>query len=71
MVYYEQIADKVWNIYRTENKRQIAQQIRRLKEWTLKNVPTCAMKENVLKLCNKKEKWLAHFDAPSAYQTSA
>ena len=49
----------------------MAQQIRRLKEWTLKNVPACPMKENVLKLCNKKKKWLAHFDAPSAYRTSA
>ena len=71
IVYYEQIADKVWNIYRTQSKQQMAQQIRRLKEWTLKNVPACPMKENVLKLCNKKKKWLAHFDAPSAYRTSA
>jgi len=29
------------------------------------------MKDNLLKLCAKKNKWLAHFDTPSAYRTSA
>lgn len=69
--FYEVAADKIWNIYRTESKRQMAQQIRRLKEWAKKNLPTCAMKDNLLKLCKKKDRWLAHFDAPSAYRTSA
>jgi len=69
--YYDKAADKVWNIYRAENKRQMSQQIRRLREWTIENVPACAMKDNILKLCKKKGKWLAHFDAPTAYRTSA
>lgn len=69
--YYDKVADKIWDIYHTENKRQMSQQIRRLREWTSKNIPACAMKNNVLKLCKKKVKWLAHFDAPSAYRTSA
>lgn len=69
--YYDMAADKVWDIYRTENKRQMAQQIRRLREWVKKTLPFCAMKDNLLKLCKKKNKWLAHFDAPTAYRTSA
>jgi len=69
--FYEIAADKIWNIYRTESKRQMAQQIRRLREWTKKQLPACAMKDNLLKLCKKKDRWLAHFDAPSAYRTSA
>ena len=59
MDYYETVADKIWNIYRTESKRQMAQQIRRLREWVSKNVPTCAMKDNILKLCKKRVKWLS------------
>lgn len=69
--FYTQAADRVWEIYRAENKRKMAQQIRRLKEWTDRIVPRSAMKDNLLKLCAKKNKWLAHFDTPSAYRTSA
>ena len=69
--FYTIAADKIWTIYRTESKRQMAQQIRRLREWANKKLPDCAMKDNILKLCKKKDKWLAHFDATSAYRTSA
>lgn len=69
--YYTDVADMVWNIYESESKRQMSQRIRRLKEWTIKNTPKSAMKDNVLKLCKKKVKWLAHFDYPDAYRTSA
>ena len=68
---YQVAVDKVWNIYRTVSKRQMGQQIRRLREWTVKTLPECAMKDNLLKLCKKKGQWLAHFDAPEAHRTSA
>lgn len=68
---YAQVAfDKVWNIYNAVSKRQMAQLIRRLKEWTT-TVPESPMKDNLLKLCKKKPKWMAHFDTPQAYRTSA
>ncbi|MCP3929138.1 MAG: hypothetical protein GY705_08565 [Bacteroidetes bacterium] len=69
--YYDTAADKVWNIYRAASKRHMGQQIRRLREWAIKLLPACAMKDNLLKLCVKKNKWLAHFDTPKAYRTSA
>lgn len=69
--YYVHIADKVWNIYESESKRHMSQQIRRLKEWTIKNVPKSALKDNILKLCKKKVKWLLHFNYLGAYRTSA
>jgi len=69
--YYTDVADKVWNIYESESKRHMSQQIRRLKEWTIKNVPKSAMKDNILKLCKKKVKWLRHFNYIEAYRTSA
>lgn len=68
---YQVIVDKVWTIYRTESKRHMAQQLRRLKEWAMDKLTNSPMKENLLKLCKKKDKWLAHFDVPSAYRTSA
>ena len=49
----------------------MSQQIRRLREWASSQLPSCAMKDNLLKLCKKKNRWLAHFDAPSAFRTSA
>ena len=69
---YRQIAmDKAWNIYRTTSKKQMGQQIRRLREWTEKVVPESAFRKNLIKLCNKKKTWFTHFDAPEAYRTSA
>ena len=53
--YFNTAADKIWDCYRTESKRQLAQQIRRLREWTIKNVPNCPMKDNILKLCKRKK----------------
>ena len=67
---FETVADKIWNIYRAESKRKMGQQIRRLREWTQKNLSACPMKQNLLKLCKKKKRWLAHLDFPAAYRTS-
>lgn len=69
--YREKVMDKIWNIYRSESKKQMGQKIRRLKEWTRKNVPNSPFRDNILKLCQKKKKWFAHFDHPEAYRTSA
>lgn len=68
--YFMTAADKIWNCYRCESKRQLAQQIRRLREWTNKNVADSPMKANILKLCKKKNRWLTHFDFASAHKTS-
>jgi hypothetical protein len=69
--FFETAADKVWDIYRAESKKQMGQRIRRLGEWAKKTLPDCPMRENVLKLCKKRKRWLAHFDFPSAYRTSS
>ena len=68
---YHQAADRLWEAYRAENKRSMGQRIRRLHEWTQEHVPECAMKENLIKLWQKKKRWLAHLDFPLAYRTSA
>lgn len=68
--YFETAADKIWDCYRAESIQSLAQQIRRLKEWTIKKVPDSAMKTNIIKLCQKKSKWAAHFANPEAFRTS-
>lgn len=68
--FFDVAADKIWDCYRAEDKRSLAQQIRRLKEWAEKNVDKCAMKDNILKLCKKKDRWMRHFDCTSAHRTS-
>jgi len=68
--YFETAADKIWDCYRAESIRSLAQQIRRLREWTVKKVPDSAMKVNIIKLCQKKCKWMAHFANPNAFRTS-
>ena len=68
--YYQFVGDKIWDCYRAINKRSLAQQIRRLGEWTNNNIPDSPMKENVLKLCKKKKKWMKHLDFSQAHRTS-
>lgn len=68
--YFDIAADKIWECYRAESKRSWSQQIRRLREWANKNVSECPMKQNILKLCNKKNRWMRHFEVASAHRTS-
>jgi len=61
--------DKIWNCYNADSKKALAQQIRRLREWT-HQLDDSPMKNNILKLCKKKKRWMQHFDAPNAHRTS-
>ena len=49
----------------------MGQRIRRLFEWTKTQMPEAPMKDNLLKLCEKRKRWLAHLDFPNAFRTSA
>ena len=68
--FFDVAADRIWECYRAESKRSLAQQIRHLKQWAEQQMPDCPMKNNILKLCKKKKRWMAHFDHPEAHQTS-
>jgi len=68
--YFDTAADKIWDAYRTQSKPSFAQQIRRLREWASQQIQDCPMKENILKLCKKKNRWMAHLDFPNAHRTS-
>lgn len=68
--HFEKAADKIWDCYRAESKSSLAQQIRRLKEWTITNLPETPMKKNILNLCKKKKRWMEQLDFPTAHKTS-
>lgn len=68
--FFETAATKIWDCYRAESKPALAQQIRRLREWTTQHLPECAMRDNILKLCLKKKRWIKHLDFPLAHRTS-
>lgn len=68
--FFDTAATRIWDCYRAESKGQLAQQLRRLNEWTEQHLPECAMKANILKLCAKKKRWAKHLDVPSAHRTS-
>lgn len=63
-------ADKIWQAYNAESKRSFSQKLRRIAEWGAHSLPESPMKDNLLKLCAKKNRWLAHLDFPNAYRTS-
>ena len=68
--FFQTAADKIWDAYRAESKRQLAQQIRRLREWASTKLEDSPMKQNILKLCSKKARWMKHFDFKNAHRTS-
>jgi len=68
--FFDVAGDKIWNCYRAESKRKFSQQIRRLREWAIREVIDSPMKDNILKLCAKKDTWMKHLDYPNAHRTS-
>lgn len=68
---FNSAADKIWQVYYAPTKRHMAQRLRRLSQWSHNHLPESPMKDNLIKLCQKKKRWLAHLDFPDAYRTSA
>ena len=73
---YCHAADKIWSIYRSPSRASRAQYIRHLKAWAQaylaqKQCPVRAMFDNVIKFCNKKDRWQQHIgQQPGAHLTS-
>ena len=66
---FEIAGDKIWDCYKAESKGSLAQRIRRLKEWANK-IEESPMQKNILKFCNKKDRWMEHLDHTESYRTS-
>jgi hypothetical protein len=68
--YFRQLAGKVWDAYHATTKRCFSQRIRRIKEWAVKELEDSSMKEKLLDLCAKKDRFIKSYDHPNAHRTS-
>ncbi len=63
------LGDKVWHAYRAENRRQMAQRLRRLRSWAQQHL-TGPVLEQVLKLCGRSRLYGQAYDHPQGHRTS-
>ena len=66
---FKTLGDKVWNVFRAENRRSMTQRMRRLREWAKKNL-TGAVLEQVMKLCNRGKEYAETHEHPGCHRTS-
>ena len=64
-----QVLDKAWQVYQAATKRQFAQRLRRVAEWTPAHLrgPVAQM---VLKMCRRRADFTPAYDCPQAHRTS-
>ncbi len=68
--WFAPISSKVWDAYKAPTKASFAQRLRRLREWTEKEVPNLPMKSHTLDLCAKREQFIKSYDCEKAHRTS-
>src|SRR3990172_5921457 len=61
--------ERVWKVYKAENKRSFMQRARRLREWAEKNLDGIVL-EKVKSLCEKAPLFTKAYEHPDAYRTS-
>jgi len=67
---FDKASDKVWDAYRAETKASFGQKLRRLKEWASQSVPESPMKEHILNLCSKRDRFSVAYSHVHAHRTS-
>ncbi len=65
-----EVGDKVWHVYRAETMACFSQRIRRLKAWAAKTVKLETVKEQIVRLCNKRDQYKEAYRYPGAPRTS-
>ena len=63
-------ADKIWDAYEATSKASFSQRLRRLKEWAKAHVPDSPMKQNILNLCAKRDRFSKSYTHDNAHKTS-
>jgi len=53
-LYFNQVAQRVWNCYESPDKRTFSLRICGLEKWTQQIIPTSSFKKSILQLCKKK-----------------
>jgi hypothetical protein len=65
------LMDKVWTVYKSKNISELAANIVDLSRWTAKNVEKESVKNNVEKLCARKDEFATTFDQPDGHRTTS
>ena len=68
--YYQEIHQKVWDVYHSSDKSAFKQNIIELKKWAQETLPAGSGQKAILKLCEKESEFLLTFDYPNSYRTS-
>ena len=67
---FDVCAEKIWECYKSQNKKVFSQRIRRLKEWTLKTIDIESINKAIIKLCNRRKEFSVYYDNTLAHRTS-
>lgn len=67
---YLQVADKLWDCYKAENKRSFSQRIRRLHDWAVATAIPDVMLHPIKKLRDNLPDFAKAYDFPGAHRTS-
>lgn len=63
------VLERAWHVYQAATKRQFAQRLRRLGEWTQTHL-SGAVAEMVWKMCRRRVDFTPAYDCPQAHRTS-
>ena len=64
------LSEKVWDAYHAPTRRDFAQRMRRLWEWSKLNVKAAWVLEQVKKLCGRSQEYGVAYDHPGGHRTS-
>ena len=67
---YLQVADKLWDCYKAENKRSFSQKIRRLHDWAVATAIPDVMSNPIKKVRDNLPDFARAYDFPGAHRTS-
>jgi hypothetical protein len=66
---FRALGEKVWNAFRAENRRSMAQRLRRLRDWARAKLKNPVL-EQVEKLCSRGNEYGAAYKHPGCHRTS-
>lgn len=67
---YHQVRERIWLAYHAPSKTHFAQRLRRLQEWANQQLPESPMRQQVLKLCQKRAQFSRAYEHQKAHRTS-
>lgn len=67
---WEILRQKLWHAYHSENPRQMAQRLRRAREWVMAHISLTSVQTKMQSIALKASRYSVAFQHPEAYRTS-